>query len=1320
MNAKLLVYAMCASVAGILQAEPFDASGFAKSLDIVVPPASLAQGVTLTDFPALVRLSTSIGGFSYADFTDQTAGSDLAFVDDQGNLIPHEIDTWNTSGETLVWVKVPTLRRGTRLTMYYGNLGYTSAVASTQTWSAFSGVWHMNQSGATVEPDVSGNSLDATPKSNSRNTWGGEVTVDTTPSMLACPGGGVVGSCRVNQTNHVSYIHNYLSVPSCSLGDTFTFSGWFNADDIYSFDDNGVTRHSCHSIVSRKTSAADDDGWHVEWEGWDTNDGISVLGSGRTSVFAQTGQFVGKWMALTFAFSGTTVSVYTNGALCASGTIAAAADNENVLAIGSTIDGRATAFEGFYDEVRLCGGTLSAERIAADYATAANPDFFSYGKDIDPSSFSKFVQITASASAVPDGVVIRDFPALVRLSESIPGFRYSDFKLGNGGDLTFATIDGVVLPHEVDVWDPSGESLVWVKIPAFSNGMVIYAYWGRDQSSGVDQKYAWGGFKGVWHMNQSGSSDEPDVSGNGLDARPTSNSIEQNVPTDTRERMKSSAEGDGTWPSPVVGLYRRNQTDWDGGIHNYFTVQSYSLGDTFTFSGWFNMRHKYGYHRIVTRKNEAKDAGGWHIEWNNYETSNGLSVLGSGSNSVAAPTGLFVDEWMALTFAFKGETVSVYTNGALCASGTVDAVTDNGRVLTIGGTTGSGPSFEGYYDEIRLGAGALSPARIAADYKTIKDPSFFSFGAVGAPAANPPAFETPTVVNDGGTLKISVSMASGACTPYLRFTSGAVSTDVALSEQAVEGAHSYVIVVPDSLVASTTYSFAAVGKNANGGEIVVPGATCFYTGAPTVAKVSDGAENGPTAGAFSVSRDDAHGDLAVSYELSGTAVAGTDYEGAASGTVVIPAGATSATVFVMPKVNAALKEDTTVTLTVADGLYAGPASAATLTIKTLAPVTKRDFKRCVEFTFPMAFLGDGEVLTNFPVLVKVSSAIPGFSYSDFGLAGGRDMMFTDADNNPIPFEIDTWDAEGTSLVWVSVPELKKGTSVRMYYGNGANSAGIDVVGWQGYAGVWHMGEAGGTACDSTTNGLDAVAVQNARAKPEDLVAVADGAVGAARVNQARTTFYDLDDHWGADNRRNYLSAPLGQDLDLRSRFSFSGWFRTTGYTEGGETVVNKRASGYNWGWSIVREHTTWNSDVGYTPDEDVWLTLKVADGEKRLTVPNMRGNWVHLFVSFDQAPTGDSDNPYKTVASVYANGVFLDTVQGSTRVRDNDIPLTFGNINSTTDGQAFSGHYDELRVKAGASTANWAKAEYLTVADPAFVSASPARPATGGFVVVFR
>jgi hypothetical protein len=111
---------------------------------------------------------------------------------------------------------------------------------------------------------------------------------------------------------------------------------------------------------------------------------------------------------------------------------------------------------------------------------------------------------------------------------------------------------------------------------------------------------------------------------------------------------------------------------------------------------------------------------------------------------------------------------------------------------------------------------------------------------------------------------------------------------------------------------------------------------------------------------------------------------------------------------------------------------------------------------------------------------------------------------------------------------------------------------------------------------------------------------------------------------------------------------------------------------------------------------------------------------VHLFVSIENVATGESANPYKSAASVYANGELVGTTAGSTRIHENDYPLTFGNFNSTTDGYAFYGQYDELRLKRGASSANRAKAEYLTVTDASFVSASDVMSAIGGLILFIR
>ena len=1278
---KLFLLATCGILAGFLRAEAFDASGFDKLLEMNVPAGSAPDGVVLTDFPALVRLSSSIEGFSYSDFR-QGNGEDLAFLDASGNLLVHEIDTWNEDGESLVWVKIPRFMRGAKIYMVYGNSSYSGGASPTGVWNGFAGVWHMREASGVVA-DAAGNGLSATPSG---------ARADSNVGIAD----GVVGMARKNGGNGGNGAQDraYLSIPaydSLALGDTFTVSGFFRVEG------NG----GWYRLFSRVGAGG---GWGQELL-WSNAETVYVYGAGGPTPTVSVPGLVGNWVHLAFSYNASECKVYANGTLLQTLAINPATDNGLPLSIGCTSAGDDWSLCGDYDEVRLCGGNLDAERIAADYATATQLGFFVYGAVeecnlafVDPSAYAKFVRISASPSALPSDGRVNRFPVLVRLSEKIDGFRYADF-MDNGADLVFAEEGGRLLACEIDTWNTAGESLVWVKVPAFGNDTDLCAYWGGGEAYSVASTETWSDFAGVWHMNRSGAESEPDVSGHGLDAKPW----------DTARTEEMVAV-----PNGVAGSARINQTSGD--VRNCLSVPSYpAIGDTFTVSGWFNASSKDGWHRLLSRKTQY-GTDGWEIEM--YSGADKIDVYGSGTRLVCADVSDLQGSWNHLAFVYSGTSVCVYQNGVQIASGGITAVEDlEDRPFGIGNNAVCGErSFVGSYDEVRLMRGALDAARIAADCATVTNAAFLSYGSVGAPAADAPVFSAPVLSKDGnGEMLVTVAMSSGVCIPKIRFTSVAGNTDVALEDAYVSGAHSWTVAVPPSLATGLTYTFSAVGINSRGGEVSVSGTGCFYMGQLEVCKFSDAAEDGLVAGGFTVSRADAHGDLAVNYARGGTASAGVDYAGAAFGTVTIPAGSTSAQVVVTPKVNASLDADTSVGFAFADGFYFASGSTASMTIENLAPAKKRDFKKCIAFSFPMEFLEEGEALADFPALIRLSEAIPGFSYGTFKIAGGGDMMFTDASGRTIPSEVVTWDEAGVSLVWVSVPELRKGTVVKMYYGNGTNPAGIEVAKWPAYAGVWHLEEAGATAFDSSENSFDAVAMRNARSRAEDLTAVADGAVGCARVNQDGTTFYDVGTY-DADilstARRNYLSVPKGVDHGLGGRFSFSGWFRTTGGTEWSETLACKRISGYNYGWKILRKPTVDGKDTS--------IEIKVADGGNVFTVPDMRSGWVHLLVSMDRAETGDAENPYKSVASVYANGEFVGSTAGSTRMRDNDYPLTFGNIDSLTDDYAFYGQYDELRLKSGTSSAAWAKAEYLTVADPSFARASGAVSAAGGFMMIVR
>ena len=162
---------------------------------------------------------------------------------------------------------------------------------------------------------------------------------------------------------------------------------------------------------------------------------------------------------------------------------------------------------------------------------------------------------------------------------------------------------------------------------------------------------------------------------------------------------------------------------------------------------------------------------------------------------------------------------------------------------------------------------------------------------------------------------------------------------------------------------------------------------------------------------------------------------------------------------------------------------------------------------------------------------------------------GADLRFMDWDEkNVLPYEIDEWHNGGESLVWVKVPELKKGTRFKMFYGGAAVSSMNETTHrmgyrgeavWSDYAGVWHMNEDSGTAYDSTAHGLDGIPSKgtNELADISQMVAYENGACGRARVNA------------NADiTSGNYLMVPNYDALILDDTFVFSGWIKKNGST----------------------------------------------------------------------------------------------------------------------------------------------------------------------------
>ena len=188
------------------------APSFAEAKSATLSATGYSGTETITGFPALVKLSASDDayGFSYSDCVN--GKDDLWFEDADGNLIPHDVDTWNETGDSYVWVRIPSLSNGAKIVMHWGAARTAEQTCTTaDTWAGYVGVWHMNETGTTAEPDATANNLSAAPVLGS---GGNSTSIDTATGQIGA-GRAVTQGTMLKVTGH-----------SVSDAKVFTISGW--------------------------------------------------------------------------------------------------------------------------------------------------------------------------------------------------------------------------------------------------------------------------------------------------------------------------------------------------------------------------------------------------------------------------------------------------------------------------------------------------------------------------------------------------------------------------------------------------------------------------------------------------------------------------------------------------------------------------------------------------------------------------------------------------------------------------------------------------------------------------------------------------------------------------------------------------------------------------------------------------------------------------------------------------------------------------------------------------------------------------------------
>lgn len=317
----------------------------------------------LEDFPVLLSLSpTLLPGFSYADCAPD--GSDLRFADSSGTLIPHEIDTWNPNGTSLIWVRLPALSgTDTSIRFYWsGSSSDPAFPANTPSlvWTRYVAVWHLNS----TYSDSAGN--------NHLRLASPDIT--NTDSLL---GKGTVLSSGTDQR---LYTEHTITSDSGTALSSFAISGWFLPAQDY------TTRNG--RLFSSKPGPSD---------GYKRNGFEVILSSNRllmrgdasskTYIYptAYSDHFaVGQWTHILALFNGSSARSFFNGEEAGGGgTIAPITGCDYSLGIGNSGGGVGTVdnvFAGGIDEVRIYRGVPSDLWIQTEYASMAqSASFVSYG-----------------------------------------------------------------------------------------------------------------------------------------------------------------------------------------------------------------------------------------------------------------------------------------------------------------------------------------------------------------------------------------------------------------------------------------------------------------------------------------------------------------------------------------------------------------------------------------------------------------------------------------------------------------------------------------------------------------------------------------------------------------------------------------------------------------------------------------------------------------------------------------------------------------------------------------------------------------------------
>ena len=712
-----------------------DWTAYAKSIDITFP--GYTGATTLTNFPVLVRLSAKRNKFDYSKC--QTNGADLRFSNAEGNLLSHEIDTWNASGESLVWVKVPLFNADTVITAHYGlTSGQPPAVTASDVWSAdYVGVWHLGDSGNQTQADSTANHLDFL----CHNKDVGNVD-------LSAPGtvGGAVGFNK--GPSRRGGLYQTDTDGKLSGFSEFTIEGWIYPTNV------APQSASLNDAILANRPDTTQGPWHI-YATRGSKNGLPNMtmrteeqsaASIQTEMPVAAAPELNEWSAFAFSWESTggSYNAYINGESKVNATTTArtpVAKRTNAFVIlGNESSGesfvtwassyylcKTYAFQGRIDEVRISNVKRSSDWIKATHDCVTDEDFASVVKGNDWSQYSHKFSITFDGYEGSE--TLTNFPVLVKVSEGFPaGFSYADCLKSNGDDLRFADAEDNLLASEIDTWNSNGVSRVWVKVPSLTSSTKITAYYGLESAPAVNAASVWAnGYVGVWHMSET--------------ALPLTESSGVSTPIDNGHANVvygySGLIGNAVDMSNVTNAYQKggwanrlsaaDDDDLDG--FTDFTLEIWTRQEA-----WGDANNPI----LLAKRSEQVCSYHWYCNKLGDSTRAACMVLSTNGTSTVDKSGNtthpVLGEWTHQAFVrntaannFKSFVNGTNSNTWGDSYGTLPIASTSERLSF--GSGNRGYPFPGQIDEARISRVARSGNWIQATHDTVKKANFATYSA---------------------------------------------------------------------------------------------------------------------------------------------------------------------------------------------------------------------------------------------------------------------------------------------------------------------------------------------------------------------------------------------------------------------------------------------------------------------------------------------------------------------------------------------------------------------------------------------------------------